>query len=172
MILLDLVRKRESIRKFTDQPVSRETLDRCLESARLAPSACNSQPWKFIVVDHPELRRKIAETTYSTLVGFNKFVQEAPVLIVIVAEKSNLMAQFGGIVKDKQYNLLDIGIAAEHFCLQAAEENLGTCMLGWFDEKAVRKLLEIPHSRRIPLIIAAGYPPLQPITGEEQEIAG
>jgi len=154
---MDLVQKRESVRKFSDQPVSRDVIDRCIEAARLAPSACNSQPWKFIVVDTPELRRKIAETTYSKLMGFNQFVQDAPVLVVITVEKAKMMAQIGGFLKDKPYYLIDIGIAAEHFCLQAAEENLGTCMLGWFDEKAVQKLLDIPSSRRIPLIIAAGY---------------
>ncbi len=159
MKFLDLVRKRESVRKFVDTPVPRDVIDRCIEAARLAPSACNSQPWKFIVVDTPELRRKVADATYSKMVGFNKFTKDAAVLVVITIEKPKMMAQIGGFLKDKPYYLLDIGIAAEHFCLQAAEENLGTCMLGWFDEKVVQTLLAIPASRRVPLIIALGHSP-------------
>jgi nitroreductase len=157
MTFIDLVKQRESVRQFLDKPVSREIIDRCIEAARLAPSACNSQPWKFVVVDHPELRSEIAQTTWSKMALFNKFVQNAPVLVVITVEKSGLAAQIGGFLKDKPYYLFDIGIAAEHFCLQAAEENLGTCMLGWFDEKRVQTLLNIPPSRRVALIIAVGH---------------
>ncbi len=157
MKFMDIVKKRESVRQFTDEPVSRDMIDRCIEAARLAPSACNSQPWKFIVVDDTKLRPEIAQATWSKLALFNKFVQDAPVLVVITVEKSGFAAQIGGFLKDKPYYLFDIGIAAEHFCLQAAEENLGTCMLGWFDEKRVQTLLNIPPSRRVALIIAVGH---------------
>jgi len=161
MTFMDLVKNRESARKFLDKPVPRELLDRCVEAARLAPSACNSQPWKFIVVDEPDLRKQVAATTYSKIVSFNRFTENAGALVAVTTEKSKMLAQIGGFLKDKPYYLLDIGIAVEHFCLQATEDGLGTCILGWFDEKAVRRLLRVPTERRVPLIIAVGYTPFQ-----------
>jgi nitroreductase len=157
--LLDLIRQRQSVRRYAGRPVEREKLDRCLEAAHLAPSACNAQPWRFIVVDEPGLVKKVARETWNKLVAFNKFVEQAPVLIVITIEKSPLVPTVGGIIKNKEYPLIDIGIAAEHFCLQATEEGLGTCMLGWFNEKPIQKLLGIPRKRRIGLIISLGYEP-------------
>lgn len=159
MKFLELAAQRESVRTFIDRPVSRDVIDRCIEAARLAPSACNSQPWKFVVVDDPETKQEIAAATYSRLLPFNKFTRTAAIFVVIAVEKATVAAQIGGFLKDKPYYLVDIGIAAEHFCLQAAEEGLGTCMLGWFDEKRVRQILKIPKSRRVPLVIAAGYSP-------------
>jgi nitroreductase len=155
---LELVKKRYSVRRYTGRPVAREKIERCLEAARLAPSACNAQPWQFIVVDEPELREEVAKTTFGPLAPFNKFSLQAPVLVVVVLEKSNLLAQVGGFLRKKEFNLIDLGIAAEHFSLQAAEEGLGTCILGWFDEKKVRKILGIPSGKRPGLIITLGYP--------------
>ena len=110
-------------------------------------------------MDEPGLVKKVARETWNKLVAFNKFVEQAPVLIVITIEKSPLVPTVGGIIKNKEYPLIDIGIAAEHFCLQATEEGLGTCMLGWFNEKPIQKLLGIPRKRRIGLIISLGYEP-------------
>lgn len=87
----------------------------------------------------------------------NKFAFQAPVIVAVVLEKMNLTARIGSVIKDKEYSLLDVGIAVEHFCLQASELGLGTCILGWFDEKKVRKLLKIER-RRVPLLITVGYP--------------
>ncbi len=157
--LIDLINRRQSVRRYADKPVEKEKLDRCLQSALMAPSACNAQPWRFIVVDDPVLVKKVAKETWNKLVSFNKFVEQAPVIIVITIEKSPLVPTVGGIIKNKEYPLIDIGIAAEHFCLQATEEGLGTCMLGWFNEKSVQKLLNIPKSRRIGLLISLGYEP-------------
>jgi nitroreductase len=93
-----------------------------------------------------------------SLSGMNKFTLDAPVMAVLVIEKKNLSSNIGSFLKGRDFSLIDIGIAAEHFCLQAAEEGLGTCMLGWFDEKAVKNLLSIPNSRHIGLLISLGYP--------------
>ena len=78
-------------------------------------------------------------------------------LLVEWNEKMNLTARIGSVIKDKEYSLLDVGIAVEHFCLQAAELGLGTCIMGWFDEKKVKKLLGI-GSKRVPLLVSLGYP--------------
>jgi nitroreductase len=157
--LLDLIGRRQSVRRYTGQAVEKEKLERCLQAALLAPSACNAQPWKFIVVDEPELVKKVARETWNKLVAFNRFVEQAPVIVVITIERSPLVPTVGGIIKNKEYPLIDIGIAADHFCLQAEEEGLGTCMLGWFNEKPLKKLLGIPGNRRIGLLISVGYAP-------------
>lgn len=157
--LLDLINRRQSVRRYSDKPVEKEKLDRCLQAAFMAPSACNAQPWKFIVVDEAGLVKKVARESWNRLVAFNKFVEQAPVIIVITIEKSPLVPALGGIIKNKEYPLIDIGIAAEHFCLQATEDGLGACMLGWFNEKPIQKLLDIPKTRRIGLLISLGYEP-------------
>ena len=158
MDFLELVNKRHSTRGYLDKAVEHEKIDHCLEAVRLAPSACNAQPYKFIVVDEPGLRQKIAEETFGRIFSFNHFSIQAPVLIVIVQEKNAPFPKFADLVKDKDFRPIDIGIAAEHFCLAAAEQGLGTCMLGWFDEKDVKKLLGIKKNKRVPLIITLGYP--------------
>ncbi|MGM0613013.1 MAG: nitroreductase family protein [Bacteroidota bacterium] len=155
---IDLVKHRQSTRKYSDNPVSRDTLETCIEAARLAPSASNSQPWKFIIVDDPELRSKVAGKTWDTAIRFNKFTENAPVMVVITLEEPKIITQIGKAVKKKDWPHIDIGIAAEHFCLQAAEMGLGTCMIGWFNEKPIQKLLNIPKKRSIALLISVGYP--------------
>jgi len=155
---LDLVKKRQSIRKYLDKPVEREKIERCLEAARLAPSASNSQPWGFIVIDDPKLKEAVARKTFDRIISFNRFSLQAPVLILLLSERPSFFSRVGSVVKDKQFSLFDIGITAEHLCLQAAEEGLGTCMLGWFNEKGVKKLLNIPQQIRVELIITMGYP--------------
>jgi len=158
MTFMELAKFRQSNRKYKETPVERDKIERCLEAARIAPSACNSQPWYFIVIDDPELRKKVARETFGAVLNFNHFSLTAPVMVVVVTEPSNLTARVGGAIKNRPYNLIDIGIAAEHFCLQAAEEGLGTCMLGWFNEKPLNKLLKIPDGKKIDMVITMGYP--------------
>jgi nitroreductase len=156
MNFLELANKRYSVRNYNPTPVPREKIARCIEAARLAPSACNSQPWKFIVVDEPGLKTNVARAAFGgILYDVNHFTFKAPVLILIVSQRQKLLAKIGGIVKRKNFSLMDVGIAAEHFCLQAAEEGLGTCILGWFNEKKVKKILGI-GKKRLELIISLG----------------
>jgi nitroreductase len=157
--LLELFRKRQSTRAYDPtKPVDREMILRCIEAARLAPSACNAQPWKFILVDDTILKNALADCTSSRLLGMNHFTKQAPVHLVVVREPANLTSNLGQIIKNKEYPLTDIGIATIQFCLQATAEGLGTCILGWFDEKKVKKLLNIPKNKRAELIITVGYP--------------
>ncbi len=152
-----LITIRQSVRSYASKPVEEGKLAQLIEAVRLAPSASNSQPWKLIIVNDHDLKNKVAKATYSTLVSFNKFASQAPVLAVLVIEKAKVITQIGGMLKDREFSLLDIGIAAEHFCLQAAELGLGTCILGWFDEIAIKELLHIPKQKRIGLVITLGY---------------
>jgi nitroreductase len=154
-----LINQRQSVRKYQNKPVEKEKIRHIIEALRIAPSACNSQPWKLIIVDEPELKDKVARGTFNKAASFNKFALEAPVIAVLVIEKAKLIAQIGGSIKNQEYPEYDIGIAAEHFCLQAAELGLGTCMIGWFNEKKIQKLLNIPKKRKIGLLITLGYPP-------------
>ena len=137
-------------------PVSREDVMKCLEAARMAPSACNSQPWKFIVVDDKEKLMEMADAAEG--LGMNKFTRGVPVMVAVVLEKMNATARLGSLLKHKDYSMLDLGMAVEHFCLQAADLGLGTCIMGWFDEKRIARLLGVPRRKRIPLIISLGYP--------------
>jgi nitroreductase len=137
--------------------VEPEKLQQCLEAARQAPSASNSQPWKFIIVDQEPLRTEVAKATFSDIQLINKYTLQAPVMVVIVMEKAKLITRLAMLVKKKEWPLIDIGITAEHFCLQAAELGLGTCMIGWFEEDKIKKLLQIPSDRSIGLLISLGY---------------
>ena len=157
MRFIDLIKTRQSDRKYLDKPVEREKIERCLEAARLAPSASNSQPWEFVVVDQPELKNRLAHATYGPAISFNRWVPSAPVMVVINSWYPKLHLTLGGILKNRQFNLIDVGIAAEHFCLQAAEEGLGTCMLGWFQTRKIMKLLNTKAPKKPVLIITLGY---------------
>jgi Nitroreductase len=154
---LDLINSRQSDRKYSDKPVEKEKLERIIEAGRMAPSACNAQPWKFIVVTDPELVLEIADAASAKLIGMNSFVAQAPAILVIVREKPNMSSKVGATIKNKDYSLIDIGIATENICLQAKAEGIGSCIIGWFDERQVKKLLEIPKSKRVELIITLGY---------------
>ena len=156
--LLTLFNNRQSVRAFAERPVEKEKLMHCIEAARIAPSACNAQPWKFIVVDDHELKNAIADATSSKVLGMNHFTKQAPVHVAIVREKANFTSTVGQVLKDKEYPLIDIGIATIQFCLQATAEGLGTYILGWFNEKKVKGLLKIPRNKRVELIITVGYP--------------
>lgn len=159
MTFLELVRIRQSTRAYDpSRPVEAEKLERCIEAVRLAPSACNAQPWKLVVVNDPDLKNKVADAASAKWLGMNHFTRQAPVLVVLVREEPNLTSKLGSVLKDKPYTLMDVGIAAGHFCLAAASEGLGTCMMGWFDENKVKELLGIPKKKRAELIITLGYP--------------
>jgi nitroreductase len=111
-----------------------------------------------VIVNDPQLKKKVAQAASAKWLGFNHFTSQAQVLVVIVREDPNLTSKLGTVLKDKPYTIMDIGIAAEHFCLQAASEGLGTCIMGWFDENTVKKILGIPKKKRAELIITLGYP--------------
>ncbi len=134
-----LVLKRESVRKYTDKEIKKEDIIKCVEAARMTPSAHNSQPWTFIVVDEEELKNKVADTTFNTVVRFNKFVPDAKVIVAVVIEKTHF-AMVGSNKSDDEYNMIDMGAAVEHFCLQAADIGIGKCLLGYFNENKVKEL--------------------------------
>ncbi len=153
-----LALSRQSDRSYLDTPVAADLIDRILESARLAPSACNAQPWHIVVVNDPDTKNLVADATSDKILGMNHFTKQAPVHLVLIEEPANFTSNFGSLVKRKHFPLLDIGIIASYICLSAASEGLGSCMIGWFDENKVKKLLDIPKPKRVQLIITLGYP--------------
>src|SRR4030043_931437 len=153
MALLDLIKHRKSVRDFLDRPVEREKIMMCLEAARLAPSASNSQPWRFIVVDDRELKNKLCAAAFGGMYRVNSFCRTAPVIVVVISEKSNFLARIGGMFRGTKYYLIDIGVAVEHFVSGAEDLELGTCWIGWFNERAVKSVLGIPQDKKIDILI-------------------
>jgi nitroreductase len=152
MSFLELARRRQSVRSYLPRPVERDKIERCLEAARLAPSASNAQPWHFVAADDPRLVRELARACY------NRFTRHVPAFVAVVREPGKAVTRLGGWLAGRDYRLIDLGMAAEHFCLQAAEEGLGTCMLGMFNQHRVKRLLRMPPRRRVQILITLGYP--------------
>jgi len=163
MSFLELARRRQSVRRYLPRPVERDKIERCLEAARLAPSASNAQPWRFVVADEPALVRELGRA------GYNRFTREAPALVAVIREPGQALTRLGGLLAGRDYRLIDLGIAAEHFCLQAAEEGLGTCMLGLFNQRRVRRLLGVPPGRRVQILITLGYPAEQLVRAKRRK---
>ena len=159
MNFLELANRRQSVRRYEpNRRIPRETLERCLEAARLAPSACNSQPWSFVVVDDPEQVRALAEAACGHApYAMNQFARDASALVAVVTEKMKLAARLGAQFRGVQYSLVDLGIACEHLVLQAAEDGLGSCWIGWFNERVVKNRLGLPRGKKVDLLICLGY---------------
>lgn len=173
MDFAQLIDRRQSVRRYSDRPVEREKLAQLVEAVRLAPSACNAQPWSLLLVDDPALRTAVAEATFSKTLAFNRFALQAPLIAVLVVEPPSLAVRLGALAKRRALPWIDIGIAAAQLCLQATELGLGSCMLGWFDERRIKRLLHIPRRRRIGLLITLGYAapdyPVRPKVRKEAE---
>ena len=159
---LELVSKRRSIRKYKPAAVEQEKLLACFEAARLAPSACNAQPYRFIAVCEPALREKLSASAFSGVYSVCRFAAKAPVLICVVSERGKASAWLGNQVQGTDFRLIDIGIAAEHFVLAAAELGLGSCWLGWFNAAAAARALGLGAGGKVEIMISVGYPDEDP----------
>ncbi len=148
MEVLEIIRRRRSIRRYKPDPVPEDKLRKVLEAARLAPSAANRQPWKFIVVRSPEVKEMLKEAYPAS------WFISAPVIIVACALPREAWVRNDG----EEYWKVDVSIAMEHLVLEAVEEGLGTCWIGAFDEEAVKKVLGIPHDVRVVAMTPLGYP--------------
>ena len=153
---------RRSIRRFLPTPVEPEKLRACLEAARIAPSAHNVQPWRFIVVDDPGLKDRLATAAFSGIYSGSKFAARAPVLLVLLARPGKATVRLGSLIQGVPYYLLDIGIAGEHVVLQAEELGLATCWMGWFDYRKARKVLDIPRMFKLVAMMPLGYAEKRP----------
>jgi len=155
---LELAKKRRSVRRYKPEPVPRELLLKCVEAARIAPSAENVQPWRFIIVDDPAVKEVLSKHAFSGIYSATRWAAKAPVLVVILAELDILANRIGKQITGINYYLIDIGIAGEHFVLQAHELGLGTCWIGWFSQRGVRKALKVPRKYRPVAMLSVGFP--------------
>ena len=154
MNFMEIALTRQSCRAYDEaRIVEREKLDAILEAARLAPSACNGQPYHFTVCKG-DLAKDVAKATQG--MGMNKFASQAPVMIVISEMPYIKTAAMGAKVKNNDYRSIDIGITTAYLTAEAAAQGLGTCILGWFDDDKIRKLCGIEYPVR--LVVTVGYP--------------
>ena len=150
----NIIQERQSCRSYdATKDVEEEKLQFLLEAVRLAPSACNGQPY-HLTVCRGEKAKEVAKATQS--MGMNKFASQAPVLIVVSEEDYVKSAALGAKLKGNDYRSIDIGIAAAYLTAAATEEGLSTCILGWLDDAKIRQLCGL--SKPVRLVITVGYP--------------
>lgn len=154
MDFLEIARVRQSCRNFDPQRnIEKEKLDKIIEAGILAPSACNAQPYHFTVCQG-EIAKRVAK--YTTTMGMNKFVSNAPVLIVISEAPYNKTAAFGAKVKNLDYRSMDVGITTAYLTAEATAQGVGSCIIGWLNDEKIREVCGI--NAPVKLVIALGYP--------------
>ena len=153
------IENRRSVRKYTSKKVEREALMQVLESARLAPSGSNTQPWNFIIVESQEMKEKIAAADHD-----QKWMLAAPVFIVCVADiccrlepKPDMYIDEESLEPEVKMIIRDTAITIEHILLEAEHLGLATCWTGWFDQKDMRPVLNIPNDKYVCGVITVGY---------------
>lgn len=164
MHLDDILARRQSIRSFLPRCVDRQDILAIGEAARMAPSACNSQTWRFIAVTNPDTIRQICTEAMRPVIP-NRWLAEAPLVMVGCSQLDIVANRIGTRISGIEYYQIDIGIAMEHMVLKATDLGLGSCWIGWFSESRVKKILEIPNRIKVSAMLAIGYPrkvPAQP----------
>ena len=153
MNFTEIANARQSCRSYDgERAVEQEKLDAILESVRLAPSACNGQPYRLTVCKG-NTAKEVAKATMG--MGMNKFASQAPVLIVISEAPYVKSAALGAKLKNNDYRSIDIGIAAAYLTAEATAQGLSTCILGWLDDDKIRKLCDLDAPVR--LVVTLGY---------------
>lgn len=153
MNFMEIALRRQSCRSYDEsRPVEPEKLEAILEAARLAPSACNGQPY-HLTVCRGQAAKDVAAATMG--MGMNKFASQAPVLIVVSEQPYVKSAAVGAKLKNNDYRSIDIGIATAYLTAEAAAQGLSTCILGWLDDEKIRKICNLTMPVR--LVITLGY---------------
>jgi len=162
MEVFDAINKRRTIRRFLEKEIPFEALEKCVEAARLSPTAKNLQPLEFVVVHEKENRKKLLElVTFGGTVkekGMKKGEEPKAFIIVLVNRK-----------RAESYSGNDAGIAVQSIVLTAFEQGIGSCIMGAIDREKIRNLLEIPENFEIAIAIALGYPGEKSIIEESDE---
>lgn len=149
----EIAANRQSCRNYDPtRDVENDKLKCILEAVRIAPSACNGQPYHFTVC-RGQAAKEVAKATMG--MGMNKFAADAPVLIVVSEEPYVKTAAFGSKIKGNDYRSIDIGIAAAYLTAEATAQGIETCILGWFDDRKIRELCGLTEPVR--LVITMGY---------------
>jgi len=150
MDVFEAIRVRRSVRKYRSDPIPDAVLDRMLEALRLAPSACNYQPWRFVVVRDAKTREALAHASRDQM-----FIAQAPVIVVGCGFPANAYQKMGGSGNSVD---IDIAVAFDHLMLAAAEAGLGTCWIGAFSEQAVKQVLNLPADLKVVALTPLGWP--------------
>lgn len=166
--VMDIIGKRRSVRAYLDKPVEDEKLEQIIEAARLAPSTCNLQCWRFVVVRDRATREELVEKAFGGFIVPNRWIGTAAVLIAVCVEPNLVVHRLGGRIQGVDYHVLDAGIATEHVVLRATELGLGTCWIGWFNERWVKKILKVPKRVKVVALLSLGYPNGEPIQPRER----
>ena len=156
MPVRDAIARRVSCRAYQPTPVPQAQLMQVLEAARLAPSACNQQPWRFAVVRDLDLRRRIVEAGFLPGIKMTWAIA-APVHVVIGMERSFVTHRLAASVSGVNYPWVDIGIAGEHLVLAATELGLATCWIGWIKPRVIARIVAWPASVKPVVVITVGY---------------
>ncbi len=154
---LDLVKHRTSCRSYRPEPVSKAHVEQMLEAARLAPSACNRQPWRFAIIIDESVRMRLINESFLPGIPM-RWAENAGAIIALGMQRSALTHQVATKVSGVDYPLIDMGIAGEHLVLQAEELGLGTCWIGWIKPKVVRRVIGWPRSVEVVSLITVGWP--------------
>ncbi len=154
--VFEVIKRRRSVRDFDSKAVENRKLTVILESARLAPSSSNSQTWHFIVVKDKETIRHLAEAVPFGPRSVNRWMKTAPVIIAACAKPSPILHRMGQMV-DKDYHRIDVAIAVEHMVLTATDLGVDSCIVGWFSRRKVKRVLRLPHSMEVVLLVVLGY---------------
>lgn len=152
-----LFAKRESCRSYKDIPVEREKLEKIVEMGRLAPSACNAQPWKYIIIDEQQAKEKLLDAFDDDGVNCCKWGTSVPAFIVICEEYANLIPKVRDRLDSQHFAQIDIGLTAMTMCYGAVELGLSTGMIGVVNQKKMQKAFGIPEDKTVRLVIAVGY---------------
>ncbi len=151
-----ILERRQSIRSFDSKPVKIKDLMTIIEAARLAPSACNSQTWRFIAVTSRKRIQQICDEAMRPVIP-NKWIVQAPLIIVGCSQLDVIANRIGSRITGIEYYQIDLGIAMEHVVLKATELGLGTCWIGWFKENKIKEILKIPKRIKVSAMLAVGH---------------
>lgn len=158
MEVLEAIKKRRSIRKYKDTPVSQEIITELLEAARIAPSAYNAQPWKFMIITDREIFKKFKEESVFT----KEFIYSVPLIIVCCVVDDSYPSRAEDKFPLRDLALEDISIASQNMILRATELGLGSCYIGVISREKLRKVLGIPKKYIVPYVITFGYSDEEP----------
>jgi len=154
-MILEIIKKRRSIRKFKEKEIPKEDVEKLISALMLAPSAGNLQSRKFYFIFNKEIREKLKEAAFN-----QEFIAQAPLVIVALSDK-RISLRYGkrGV---NLYSICDVSASVENLLLVATELGLGTCWVGAFDEKRVSQILNLPPSLRPICLVPVGYPEENP----------
>ena len=161
--MLNCIEKRISIRKYLQKDIDDKIIQELIESARIAPSGSNTQPWHFIIVKDGNKKKEIAEVSHN-----QNWMLTAPVFIVCVADlsvrikKEKIEIDENSSLEEVKQIIRDTAIAVEHIVLEAAERGLGTCWVSWFRQENIRPVLNIPKDKYVVCVLTLGYPDEKP----------